>query len=201
MQLRSRVFIVTGASSGLGAAVTRMLAGEGAIVLALDVKPQAGEKLAAELGATVHFRNVDVTNEADATEALAFGRREFGRLDGLVNCAGTAPGEKILGRNGPHGLDSFARAVTVNLVGTFNMMRLAAEVMSQGEPDAEGERGVIINTADHGRFRNGHAAAARTRAGLPAQDCGRVDVRRREGVTPTAAARNSMCQNWHHLFS
>ncbi|ABR63874.1 SDR family NAD(P)-dependent oxidoreductase [Sinorhizobium medicae] len=170
MQLRSRVFIVTGASSGLGAAVTRMLAGEGAIVLALDVKPQAGEKLAAELGATVHFRNVDVTNEADATEALAFGRREFGRLHGLVNCAGTAPGEKILGRNGPHGLDSFARAVAVNLVGTFNMMRLAAEVMSQGEPDAEGERGVIINTASIAAFDGqiGQAAYAASKGGVAA---------------------------------
>ncbi|MDX0855539.1 SDR family NAD(P)-dependent oxidoreductase [Sinorhizobium medicae] len=170
MQLRRRVFIVTGASSGLGAAVTRMLAGEGAIVLALDVKPQAMEKLAAELGASVHFRKVDVTNEADVTEALAFGRREFGRLHGLVNCAGTAPGEKILGRNGPHGLDSFARAVTVNLIGTFNMMRLAAEVMSQGEPDAEGERGVIINTASIAAFDGqiGQAAYAASKGGVAA---------------------------------
>ncbi|MDX0489405.1 SDR family NAD(P)-dependent oxidoreductase [Sinorhizobium medicae] len=170
MQLRSRVFIVTGASSGLGAAVTRMLAGEGANVLALDVKPQPVEKLAAELGASVHFRKVDVTNEADATEALAFGRREFGRLHGLVNCAGTAPGEKILGRKGPHGLDSFARAVTVNLIGTFNMMRLAAEVMSQGEPDAEGERGVIINTASIAAFDGqiGQAAYAASKGGVAA---------------------------------
>lgn len=95
MQLKSRVFIVTGASSGLGAAVTRMLAQEGATVLGLDLKPPAGEEPAAELGAAVRFRNADVTNEADATAALAFAKQEFGHVHGLVNCAGTAPGEKF----------------------------------------------------------------------------------------------------------
>ncbi|WP_027998673.1 3-hydroxyacyl-CoA dehydrogenase [Sinorhizobium arboris] len=170
MQLKSRVFIVTGASSGLGAAVTRMLAQEGASVLGLDVKPPAAEKPAAELGPRVRLRNADVTNEADAAAAVAFAKQEFGHVHGLVNCAGTAPGEKILGRNGPHGLDSFARTVTVNLIGTFNMMRLAAEVMAQAEPDAGGERGVIVNTASIAAFDGqiGQAAYAASKGGVAA---------------------------------
>ncbi|MDW9677975.1 SDR family NAD(P)-dependent oxidoreductase [Sinorhizobium meliloti] len=170
MQLKSRVFIVTGASSGLGAAVTRMLAQEGATVLGLDLKPPAGEEPAAELGAAVRFRNADVTNEADATAALAFAKQEFGHVHGLVNSAGTAPGEKILGRSGPHALDSFARTVAVNLIGTFNMIRLAAEVMSQGEPDADGERGVIVNTASIAAFDGqiGQAAYAASKGGVAA---------------------------------
>ncbi|MFC0804910.1 3-hydroxyacyl-CoA dehydrogenase [Ensifer sp. P24N7] len=170
MQLKGRVFIVTGASSGLGAAVTRMLAQEGARVLGLDLKPQAGEELAAELGAAVCFRNADVTSEADATAALVFAKQEFGHVHGLVNCAGTAPGEKILGRSGPHALGSFARTVAVNLIGTFNMIRLAAEVMSQGVPDADGERGVIVNTASIAAFDGqiGQAAYAASKGGVAA---------------------------------
>ncbi|MGJ7037342.1 NAD(P)-dependent dehydrogenase (short-subunit alcohol dehydrogenase family) [Shinella sp. BE166] len=170
MELKSRVFVVTGASSGLGAAVTRMLAAEGASVLGLDVNVAAGEKLAAELSETVRFRQADVTSEADASAALAYAKEAFGHVHGLVNCAGIAPGEKILGKNGPHGLDSFARAVTINLVGTFNMVRLAAAVMAEEEPDGFGERGVIVNTASIAAFDGqiGQAAYAASKGGVAA---------------------------------
>lgn len=170
MDLKSRVFVVTGASSGLGAAVTRMLAEEGASVLCVDVNAPAGEELAVELGASVRFRAVDVTNEADAAAALAFARDVFGHVHGLVNCAGVAPGEKILGKDGPHGLESFTRAITVNLVGTFNMMRLAAEIMAQEAPDGNGERGVIVNTASIAAFDGqiGQAAYAASKGGIAA---------------------------------
>ncbi|MCQ4628610.1 3-hydroxyacyl-CoA dehydrogenase [Shinella sp. CPCC 100929] len=170
MELKSRVFVVTGASSGLGAAVTRMLAAEGASVLGLDVNVSAGETLAAELGENVRFRQADVTSEADASAALACAKEAFGHVHGLVNCAGIAPGEKILGKNGPHGLDSFARAVTINLVGTFNMVRLAAAVMAEEEPDGFGERGVIVNTASIAAFDGqiGQAAYAASKGGVAA---------------------------------
>ncbi len=170
MELKSRVFVVTGASSGLGAAVTRMLAGEGASVLGLDVNDAAGEALTAELGANVRFRQADVTSEADAAAALAFARQVFGHVHGLVNCAGIAPSEKLLGRNGPHGLESFIRAVSINLIGTFNMMRLAAEIMAKEEPDDNGERGVIVNTASIAAFDGqiGQAAYAASKGGVAA---------------------------------
>lgn len=170
MELKSRVFVVTGASSGLGAAVTRMLVEDGASVLGLDVNIVAGDALAAELGANVRFRQTDVTSEADVAAAFAFARQAFGHVHGLVNCAGVAPSEKVLGRNGPHGLDSFARAISINLIGTFNMMRLAAEIMAQEEPDANGERGVMINTASVAAFDGqiGQAAYAASKGGVAA---------------------------------
>lgn len=170
MDLKNRVFVVTGASSGLGAAVTRMLAGEGARVLGLDVNAAAGEALAAELGENVRFRQADVTSAADASAALAYAKEVFGHLHGLVNCAGIAPGEKVLGRNGPHGLDCFIRAVTINLVGTFNMARLAAEIIAGEAPDGEGERGVIVNTASVAAFDGqiGQAAYAASKGGVAA---------------------------------
>lgn len=117
----------------------------------------------------MRFRNADVTNEADATAALAFAKQEFGHVHGLVNCAGTAPGEKILGRSGPHALDSFARTVAVNLIGTFNMIRLAAEVMSQ-ESRTPTASGVIVNTASIAAFDGqiGQAAYAASKGGVAA---------------------------------
>lgn len=170
MELKSRVFVVTGTSSGLGAAVARMLVGRGASVLGLDVNAAAGEKLAAELGAAMRFRTADVASEADVRAALSFARDVFGHVHGLVNCAGVAPGEKLLGRNGPHALESFVRAVTINLVGTFNTMRLAAEIMAQEEPDENGERGVIVNTASIAAFDGqiGQVAYAASKGGVAA---------------------------------
>ena len=170
MEIKDRVFVVTGAGSGLGAAVTRMLAGEGANVLGIDVNAAAGQELSDALGPNVHFVKADVTSEAEAGAALARAEQVFGHIHGLVNCAGIAPGEKVLGKSGPHALDSFARAVAINLVGTFNMLRLAAEVMANEESGADGERGVIVNTSSIAAFDGqiGQAAYAASKGGVAA---------------------------------
>ncbi|MBX9459621.1 MAG: 3-hydroxyacyl-CoA dehydrogenase [Rhizobium sp.] len=170
MQLRDRVFIVTGAGSGLGEAVTRMLVSEGGRVLGIDINRASGETLAAELGNSVIFKAGDVTDEADIAEALDLAKRHFGHVHGLVNCAGVAPSEKVLGQHGPHALESFVRAVSINLVGTFNMLRMTADLIAKEEPDAGGERGIIINTASIAAFDGqiGQAAYAASKGGVAA---------------------------------
>ncbi|MFZ5510916.1 MAG: SDR family NAD(P)-dependent oxidoreductase, partial [Pseudomonadota bacterium] len=168
MKLKDSVFVVTGGASGLGAATVRMLVGQGARVVIADVNVQAGEALAAELGAASRFVRTNVADEASARAAVATAVDAFGGLHGLVNCAGVAPAEKVLGKNGPHPLDSFVRAVSINLVGSFNMIRLAAEVMSKGEANAEGERGVIVNTASVAAYDGqiGQAAYSASKGGV-----------------------------------
>ncbi|TPM93628.1 3-hydroxyacyl-CoA dehydrogenase [Mesorhizobium sp. B2-1-3A] len=170
MRIKDKVFLVTGAGSGLGAAVTRMFAQEGACVLAIDVNAAAGERLASEIGGAVRFQRADVTSEADGAAAIELARNAFGHVHGLVNCAGVAPGEKVIGRGEPHSLERFARTIAINLVGTFNMVRLVADLMVKGEPDAEGERGVIINTASIAAFDGqiGQAAYAASKGGVAA---------------------------------
>lgn len=170
MEIANRSFVVTGAGSGLGAAVAARLVAEGGKVLIVDLNEEAGRTQAEALGGNARFLRTDVTLEPDGKAAIADAAEAFGGLDGLVNCAGIAPGEKILGREGPHRLESFARAVTVNLVGTFNMLRLGAEAMSQREPGPDGERGVIVNTASiaaqDGQI--GQAAYAASKGGVAA---------------------------------
>ncbi|KVO57077.1 3-hydroxyacyl-CoA dehydrogenase [Burkholderia stagnalis] len=168
MNIDNRVFVVTGAGSGLGAAVARMVVAQGGRVLLADVNADAVAGVARELGAAARAVAADVTREADGQAAIAAALDAFGRIDGLVNCAGVAPGEKVVGRDGPHRLDSFARAVSINLVGTFNMMRLAADAMSKQDADANGERGVIVNTASVAAFDGqiGQAAYAASKAGV-----------------------------------
>ncbi|MBB6307368.1 3-hydroxyacyl-CoA dehydrogenase [Xanthobacter tagetidis] len=170
MQIRDHVFLVTGAGSGLGAAVARMLVGEGARVVIVDVNAEAGAAVAAELGDAARFQRADVTSEDDGIAAVKLARDAFGHVHGLVNCAGVAPGEKVVGREGPHRLDSFARAVAINLVGTFNMLRLAADAIVKEAPDAEGERGVIVNTASIAAYDGqiGQAAYAASKGGVAA---------------------------------
>ena len=170
MELKESVFVVTGGGSGLGAATARMIvAGGGKVVLA-DVNKAAGEALAAELGANACFAETDVTNEASAKAAVELAVSTFGKLNGLVNCAGVAPAEKVLGKEGPHRLESFAKVININLVGSFNMIRLATEVMAKGEPNAQGERGVIVSTASVAAFDGqlGQAAYAASKGGVVA---------------------------------
>ncbi|MGB4912745.1 MAG: 3-hydroxyacyl-CoA dehydrogenase [Candidatus Dechloromonas phosphoritropha] len=170
MEIAGKVFLVTGAGSGLGAATVRALAAAGANVVLADVNREAGENLAAELGANACFVETDVANEASAVNAVNTANSVFGGLHGLVNCAGVAPAEKVVGRDGPHKLETFARTININLVGTFNMIRLAAEAMMKGEPDAGGERGVIVNTASVAAFEGqlGQAAYAASKGGIVA---------------------------------
>ncbi|AMO76452.1 3-hydroxyacyl-CoA dehydrogenase [Pseudomonas citronellolis] len=169
MHIQDKVFLITGGGSGLGAATAKALVEAGARVLLADVNAEAGAARVAELGeGRARFVRTDVTSEADGRAAVEAALESFGALHGLANCAGVAPAEKVLGRNGPHGLDSFARAVNINLVGSFNMLRLAAEAMARNEPDAGGERGVIVNTASVAAFDGqiGQAAYSASKAGV-----------------------------------
>ncbi len=168
MQIQNGVFVVTGGGSGLGAATARMLVEAGAKVVLADVNREAGEALAAELGSAAAFALTDVTDADSGKAAIDLAVSRFGRLTGLVSCAGVAPAEKVVGRDAPHKLDSFARTVSINLIGTFNMLRLAADVMSKAEPDAGGERGIIINTASVAAFDGqiGQAGYASSKAGV-----------------------------------
>jgi NAD(P)-dependent dehydrogenase (short-subunit alcohol dehydrogenase family) len=170
MKLNESIFIVTGGSSGLGAAAVRRFHEGGARVVIADVDVERGEKLAAELGKGATFRKTDVTSADDAQAVVALARDELGGLHGLVNCAGIGPAERVVGKKGPHQLETFVRVVTVNLIGAFNMLRLAAAAMASGAPNAAGERGVIVNTASVAAWDGqiGQAAYAASKGGIVA---------------------------------
>jgi NAD(P)-dependent dehydrogenase (short-subunit alcohol dehydrogenase family) len=165
MQIQDNVFIITGGASGLGAATARMIAANGGKVVLADVQVEAGEELAAELNG--RFVKCDVSSELDGMAAVDTAI-SAGTLRGLVNCAGVAPAVKTVGKDGPHPLDVFQRTVNVNLVGTFNMSRLAAEAMSKTDASADGERGIIINTASVAAYdgQMGQAAYASSKAAI-----------------------------------
>jgi NAD(P)-dependent dehydrogenase (short-subunit alcohol dehydrogenase family) len=167
MQLRGRAFMVTGGGSGLGAATARALLDRGARILVADINEEAGETLASGKDEALFVRT-DVTDEESVRAAIDAARRAFGGLNGLVNCAGVAPAIKVIGRKGVHPLDAFAKAVQINLTGTFNAIRLASEAMVENEPDEEGERGVIVNTASVAAFdgKIGHAAYSASKGGV-----------------------------------
>ena len=168
MEIAGKVFIVTGGASGLGEGTVRMLVGHGAQVVVADLQVDKGEALVAELGAQrCAFVKCDVSQEADAQAAVAQATA-MGKLMGLVNCAGIAPAARTVGKDGPHGLGMFAKVITVNLVGSFNMIRVAATAMSQNAPEATGERGVLISTASVAAYDGqiGQAAYAASKGGV-----------------------------------
>ncbi len=152
MQATDRGFVITGAGSGLGAATARRLMRAGASVLLLDRDIAAAQALCDELGERSIAVRADVTSAADVENALSLFREAFGDLHGAVNCAGVAPAEKVLGRERPHDLDAFARTIQINLVGTFNVLRLAAAQIAKNSAAEDGERGVIVNTASVAAF-------------------------------------------------
>ena len=143
MDIGGKVFIVTGGASGLGEGTARMLAAHGAQVVIADLTIDKGEALARDIGGA--FVRCDVSQEADG-QAVVARATQFGKLMGLVNCAGIAPAVKTVGKDGAHPLAAFTKTITVNLIGSFNMIRLAAEAMSKNEPEPTGERGVLIST-------------------------------------------------------
>ena len=166
MDIAGKTIVVTGGGSGLGAATARMLAGAGAHLVLADIADATA--LAAELGGA--FIRTDVTQEADGQAAVALATERFGALHGLVNCAGVVVGERVAGRDGPHELATFARVIGINLIGTFNMIRLAADAIRRTAPGPEGERGVIVNTASIAAFDGqiGQAAYAASKGGVAA---------------------------------
>ncbi|MDB5841643.1 MAG: 3-hydroxyacyl-CoA dehydrogenase [Herminiimonas sp.] len=165
MQIQDSVFIVTGGASGLGAATARMISKAGGKVVLADVQAEAGKQLATDLNGT--FVQCDVTSESDG-KAVIDAALTLGTLRGLINCAGIAVAAKTVGKDGAHPLELFQRTVNINLVGTFNMARLAAEAMSKTEANDSGERGVIINTASVAAYDGqiGQAAYAASKAAI-----------------------------------
>lgn len=168
MQIKDRVFIVSGGASGLGAGAARWLVKQGGKLVLADMNAAAGTALAAELGVSACFVETNVADEASAQACVAVALTTYGAVHGLVNCAGVVIGEKTLGKEGPHALASFKHVIDVNLVGTFNMIRLAVDAMSRNAPNGEGERGVIINTASVAAFDGqiGQAAYAASKGGI-----------------------------------
>lgn len=185
MQVAGHTFLVTGGASGLGAATARRFAAAGANVVICDIGAEQGKMLALELGARASFLHTDVTDDAQVANAVASAREKFGALHGAVSCAGIAPGERVLGTAGPHRLDTFRRAVEINLIGTFNVLRLAAQAMERNIPEADGERGIIVNTASIAAYDGqiGQVAYSASKAGvagltLPAaRELARIGVR------------------------
>jgi NAD(P)-dependent dehydrogenase (short-subunit alcohol dehydrogenase family) len=165
MDISGKVFIVTGGASGLGEGTARMLAANGGRVVLADLQDEAGQAVAKDIGGT--FAHCDVSQEADGRRVVEAAKSQ-GKLMGLVNCAGIAPAARTVGKGGPHALDLFAKVVTVNLIGTFNMIRLAAEAMSANEPEATGERGVLVSTASVAAFAGqiGQAAYSASKGGV-----------------------------------
>ena len=170
MKIKHKTFLVSGGGSGLGAATAQTLVNAGANVLIADVNAETGEKVAAELGAQAHFAQTDVTSEDSVQQAITTALETFGNLYGTVNCAGIAIAEKTLGKSGPHDLNRFIKVIQVNLVGTFNVIRLAAATMVQNEPTSSGERGVIVNTASVAAFDGqvGQVAYSASKGGVAA---------------------------------
>jgi len=165
MDIAGKAFIVTGGASGLGEGTARMLAREGGKVVIADLQVDKGQALAAELGGS--FVRCDVSQEADGRAAVA-AALALGKLMGLVNCAGIAPAVKTVGKDGPHPLDVYTRVITVNLIGTFNMIRLEADAMCAKANESTGERGVIVNTASVAAYDGqiGQAAYAASKGGV-----------------------------------
>jgi NAD(P)-dependent dehydrogenase (short-subunit alcohol dehydrogenase family) len=165
MDIKGKVFIVTGGASGLGEGTARMLAGEGAKVVIADMQVEKGEAIAREIGGA--FVKCDVSQEADG-QAVVAKAVAMGKLMGLVNCAGIAPAEKTVGKNGAHNLGVFTKTITVNLVGSFNMIRLAADAMGKNEPESTGERGCLISTASVAAYDGqiGQAAYSASKGGV-----------------------------------
>ena len=147
MEIENDAFLVTGGGSGLGAATARLLAESGGKVLIADVDREAGESTASGIGGAARFAYADVTDEESVQSAVNAALDAFGILRGVVNCAGVGPAMKVLGKKGTHPLEDFAKTVEINLIGTFNVVRLAAAAMAENEPTEGGERGVIVNTA------------------------------------------------------
>ncbi len=168
MRVENGTFFITGGGSGLGAATAEVLAEAGANVLLADVNEDAGERLASKIGDRARFVRTDVTDEASVRHALGSAVEVFGSLEGVVNCAGIGPAAKVVGRKGVHDLELFSRVVEINLVGTFNVIRLAAAELRANEPGEGGERGIIVNTASVAAYDGqiGQAAYAASKGGV-----------------------------------
>ncbi len=168
MKMRDALALVTGGASGLGAATARRFVENGARVVVLDRDEEKGHALSSELGDEARFCQADVTSEEAIEQALAFTVSEFGGLNALINCAGVGAAIRTTSSRGPHPLDAFETVIRINLIGAFNVIRLASALMAQNTPLANGERGVIVNTASVAAFEGqiGQAAYSASKGGI-----------------------------------
>lgn len=168
MNIEDKTFLVTGGASGLGAAAAKMIVESGGNAVLVDINTIAGEENEGELGENALFVQTDVTNEDSIKNAIDIAIDAFGGLHGVINCAGIGPAQRVVGKTGPHSLELFSKVITVNLIGTFNVIRLAAAVIQNNEPEEGGERGVIINTASVAAFDGqiGQAAYSASKGGI-----------------------------------
>lgn len=190
MELRGLTAVVTGGASGLGEATVRALVAEGARVAIFDLNAERGEAVAAELGDAAMFCSVNVTDETSVAEALAAVKAAFGIPGAVVNCAGIVLAKTTLGKAGAHPLDAYGKVIDINLKGTFNVLRLASEMMAEAEPGADGERGVIVNTASVAAFdgQRGQAAYAASKGGIAATSLPVARDLARNGIRVNAIA-------------
>ncbi len=170
MQIQNKTFIITGGASGLGLATAKMIVENGGNAVILDINEDAGQKAEAEIGKNSLFVKTDVANEESVQNAITKAKLTFGAINGVVNCAGLGPAKRVVGKDGPHALDFFQKVINVNLVGTFNVIRLAAFEIQNCEEGESGERGVIINTASVAAFDGqiGQAAYSASKGGIVA---------------------------------
>ncbi len=168
MTIQNKTFLITGGASGLGLATAHMIVANGGNAVMLDINTSAGQEAEAALGANARFVQTDVTSEASVQNAIAVAQATFGGLHGAINCAGIGPAERVVGRQGPHSLASFTKTITVNLIGTFNVIRLVAAVLQTNDPGESGERGVLISTASVAAFDGqiGQAAYSASKGGI-----------------------------------
>ncbi|WP_296259807.1 MULTISPECIES: SDR family NAD(P)-dependent oxidoreductase [unclassified Pseudomonas] len=168
MHIQGKVFLVSGGASGLGAATAQMLISAGAKVMLVDINAQALQSQVRTLGANALGSVTDITNEAAAQAAVDQALQAFGQINGLINCAGIVGAQKILGKDGPHALESFSQVINVNLIGSFNLLRLAAAAIAESAADESGERGVIVNTASVAAYDGqiGQAAYAASKGAI-----------------------------------
>lgn len=188
MRIEDTAAVITGGASGLGEATARQFRERGAKVTLLDRDAERGEAVAAEIGAG--FAKTDVTDEASVQAAIAKAADEMGKLTAAVNCAGIAPAAKTLGRDGPHDFALFQSVINVNLIGTFNVARLAAAEIAKNEPEPDGSRGVIINTASIAAFegQKGQTAYAASKGGVAGLTLPMARDLTREGIRVMAIA-------------
>jgi NAD(P)-dependent dehydrogenase (short-subunit alcohol dehydrogenase family) len=170
LRVEDSTFFITGGGSGLGAATARLLAQNGASVVLADVNEEAGERTASQIGSGAKFVRTDVTNEGSVQDALDSAVETFGSLNGVVNCAGIGPAAKVVGKKGVHDMGLFTKTVEINLMGTFNVIRLAAVKLAENKPGEGGERGVVVNTASVAAYDGqiGQAAYAASKGGVVA---------------------------------
>ena len=188
MRIQDTAAIITGGASGLGEATARHFRAQGAQVTVFDRDADRGPRIANEIGA--HFAEVDVTDETSVSVGITVARGAMGKITAAINCAGIAPAAKTLGREGPHDLSLFQRVIDINLVGSFNVARLAALEMAKNDPAADGARGLIVNTASIAAFegQKGQAAYAASKGGIAGLTLPMARDMQREGIRVMAIA-------------